>query len=237
MQLEEVGKLLRRIEAYNHADGWHDDAHMTVYAIYDHHDVVTATVIQRATSNMGKPIRNSRYSAAPMIPPRMFDFAFHRIGLQPSAALERFAFNAAYIDENTSFSAGEEWVGESTMILRRMLRMPGILGFAISSEAYGNKNVSSEQLRPYVHIGETEGAKELRTVLMVDMQDRVHAVVRHRGEPAELTLDSKSWGGPANCLRMMVDTALDRVPRTEEEFNERYPRARDFLIRQQEQEL
>lgn len=223
IDLDEAGKLLRRVEAHHAGEGWHPHANPHGYLIYDHHDVVTGHAIAAAMHRMGDPVRNARYTAQAMLPARVFQRAQNVANLQPYEALRSFALNVAYAD-----SPGLTGVlDEGLHAYRNLIRMPGILGFAFCYEIHliGGPGAREGILRAATgstRIEHLPGAKEARLALMVDVHDRVHVVRRCRDETAELEQDVTLVGDVTGSLRMLTDTAMNRVPQDQASFDLRY---------------
>jgi len=223
IELSHAVRLLRRVEAHHDQQGWHPHANMHVYVVYDHHDVVTGGAIERTMQRMGPPVRNSRYSAQPMLPSRLFAAVEAEQGLYPPAALYRFAFNTAYAD-STLIEATEPVTAESLEAFRELVRMPGVLGYIACSEAHmlvGDR--ATEAHRRRVRFAQMPDAVELRTAMMVDVEDRVHSVARPRAQAAEIAADCDFGGRIVNALRMLMDVTAGRLAEDQEQFDERYP--------------
>lgn len=216
-----AGKLLRRIEAHRDMTGWHDEGELWVYVVYDHHDVTLNHHIRRVMIRMGDPIRNSRYTAQPMLP-RMFDVVRREEDRAPTDTLRRFAMNLAFADPD---DAGPD-MADKFETFRYLLAQPGILGFAASYEAHGLKAGLLPRLLPRPgHLHGEPDARELRIAVMVDANDVAHRVIRWRGEPAELTTGDMH-GNATTSLRILMDTAAGRLPeKTAQAFWQRYPSA------------
>lgn len=219
IDLDAAGKLLRRVEAHHDVTGWHRDGNMWVYAVYDHHDVVTGDAIGRAMCSMGDPVRNSRYTAQPMLSPRKFAEARNPGDMGHADGLYRFAMNVAYADTD---QMGE--LGRLLEVFRVMLRMPGILGFIACHEAWQAANLP---LGPDQHVWDLPGAEECRLAVMADVCNRIHLVSRARGRTSELAADVGLRGAVATSLRLLMDTCQDRVPADQASYDLRYPGARD----------
>jgi hypothetical protein len=222
--LPALGRLLRRLEADAERDGWHESAVMSVFVIYDHHDVVTDDLLRRVMARMGAPVRTARYTAQPMLPRRVFAQAVLPQDTGPHVGLRRFVMNLAYADSEH----GDEVEG-GVEAMRDLLRVPGLVAFAACYEAWGQRNLAPQALRGAIsgggHLRDLPDSQEVRLVMAVDAQDRVHRVLRVRGEPAELLLsdDGRVRGDVSTSLRILMDTAYDRLPGTPEAFGQRYP--------------
>jgi hypothetical protein len=210
-----AGRLLRRVEAHHDATGWHADSNMHVYAVYDHHDVITSSALE--AMNITGPdglIRNSRYTAQCLLPPRLFEHAFREADLQPSTALHRFAANVAFGDPELMHAEGLSREARGLEVFRKAVRMPGVLGYIACCEMDYQANATPGMLL---------GGKDLaRCAWMVDVHDRVHAVTRIRGEVASLALATELIGGLVDGLRMLMDTTMNRVPVDQAAVDERY---------------
>lgn len=193
-----AGRLLRRVEAHHADEGWHHDANMHVYAVHDHHDLVTAAAIRRAMSGMGPAIANSRYTAQTMIPSRKFFGAFQQVGKQPHETLFNFAVNAAYASTDEMRDGrfpGWADIADPLDRFRDLVRMPGMLGFITVAE-----------------LTETATGRQTRIAAMVDVHNRTHEVIRFHEEPASLNLDTGSCSATVSSLRMLVDVSQNRIP-------------------------
>lgn len=215
MSVAHAGRLLRRVEAHHDRAGWHHTAHVHVYAVYDHHDVVTATMIRGALHTMGPGISNSRYTAQALLTPREFEESHRETGSQDYETLFRFAYNMAYVNTDDvrdgkfastlkTYSRTADRFAWNLDIFRQVLRMPGLLGF--------------------IHCGELvdECGHSARLAVMVDMHDRVHRVFRHEGEPAMLELAVDDRASVITSLRVLTDITQGRVPAEGDAFMDRY---------------
>lgn len=207
MSIAHAGRLLRRVEAHHDERGWHRTCHMWVYAIHDHHDVVTAERIRRVMRDSGPPIMNSRYSAQPMLRPQHFSHAFQERGFSAGESLLNFAMNVALLttDDLHQHHSGcaHAMLGPALDRFRAVLRQPGMLGFIACGELLN-------------------AAGESRIATMVDMHDRAHEVLRPRGGTAQLSLDVDDDSSVVAALRMMTDVTQNRVPPEGPQFNQRY---------------
>jgi hypothetical protein len=221
-------QLLRRVEAHHDIEGWHSHANMHVYVVYDHHDVVTANAIEQAMRCMGKPIRNSRYSAQPMMPFRMFARAGRDHGLTAPEALHRFAFNTVFADTElirlNQNGDHDDVPVEQLEAFRDLISMPGILGYIACSEAHVlHTDQAKKAHQHHIPFAYMPGAVEIRGTWMVDVTDRVHSVQRNRGETAELVEDCRFFGTIVNALRMLMDFSAGRSPEDQAGYDARYP--------------
>lgn len=227
VELAHAVRLLRRVEAHHDQQGWHSHANMHVYVVYDHHDVVTGAIIERVMRGSGEPVRNSRYSAQPMLPSRMFAAAWEASGIKAPAALYRFAFNTAYADTGAIRSNGDGDDAEHAdglEVFRELLRMPGILGYIVCSEAHLLEgDLANQAHRSGTPFALVPGSVEVRAAYMVDVDNRVSVVHRNRGETAEVLPDCDLGGRVINSLRMMMDLSLGRLPQDQAGFDARYP--------------
>ncbi len=222
VNLDLIARLLRRIETHLDLQGWSDQPRPVVYLAYDKADVTVAHHIERVGFPFGGPIRTSRYSAQPIIRPDMFKDAYLARGLQPTAALEYFGFNLAYADPAAVGRLDDTVdMAEQLILFRRLLQEPGILGFVYSCETMTLRGTGAI---PGGSILAHPDAQESRTVLMVDVLDRVHCVSRTRGKPALLDLDSDLSGSLTSSLRMLADAAMQRLPTDQDSYNQRYGR-------------
>lgn len=223
---EQAGRLLRRIEAHHAGTGWHiDGGHLWVYVIYDHHDVTLNHHISRIMSRMGAPVRNSRYTAQPVLAPRHFQQSRHPTDRGGLSGLRRFVMNMAYADPAALDDSAEHLV-----LFRQLLREPGIVGFAACYEASGYK-AGTPNLQGLMQLAQTTGASlealpgalDVRIAVLVDVHDRAHIVRRWRGEHADL-IPERGRGNATTSLRILMDVARNRTPEPAD-FEARYPDA------------
>ncbi len=219
---EHLGELLRRVEGHHESAGWHMHAEMWMYLVFDHHDVVTAAAVAESVIGRGKVIRTGRYTAQAILEPGHFAAGIDAGDVSPHQALYRFVMNVAYGD-----LTGEPEFAINTMDrFRELLRMTGIIGFLVCYESYGQVNPVSGDLEQ--HAAGRPGSREcghvqeVRSALMVDSDDRVHAAFRVRGEPAHLELDLTCFGFGVQVLRILMDAATGRLPDDQESFAARY---------------
>lgn len=211
-------RLLRRVEAEADVAGWSGaSSGLCVWVVYDHHDVVTAAQLHHTLAATGAVLRNPRYTARPLLPPRMFDAAPGA----PWEGLRTFVLNVAYADPQDRFLA------EGVVMLRGLVAMPGIVAFAAGYEAWGGPGVTGAEAWDAAagrsHLEESPGSKEMRVVVAVDRAGRVHRVARTRGAPGvEVWEDSPVRGDLSTSLRILMDTACGRLP-APSGFAERYP--------------
>jgi hypothetical protein len=223
IEIAHAGRLLRRVEAHHGLQGWHSHANMHLYVVYDHHDVVTGYAIERTMRTMGKPIRNSRYSAQPMLSARMFAAAARNNALDTVQALYRFALNIAYADTGLVRKQGSADEAEGLEAFRHLIRMPGILGYIACSEAHQLLGAQADDAhRRGIRFADIPESVEVRTAIMVDVENRVHEVHRRRGGAAELFVDGDFTGRVVSSLRMLMDASARRVPEDQAGFDARY---------------
>lgn len=171
-------RLLRRVEAEADAAGWSGESSgLCVWVVYDHHDVVTSAQLDFTLAATGAVLRNPRYTARPLLPPRMFDGA----PVAPWEGLRTFVLNIAYADPQDQFLA------EGVVMLRGLVAMPGIVAFAACYEAWGGPDVQGREVWDAVagrsHLKESPRSKETRVAVAVDRSDRAHIVARERFAP------------------------------------------------------
>lgn len=220
---EAAGRLLRRIEAHHDMTGWHDgDGNMWVYVIYERDDVVMAHHIGRVMQKMGEPIRNARYVAQPMLPPRKLYEGRRPEDHGPPDALRRFALNIAFAD----LADDGDDMAESMAAFRSLLQQPGIVGYAACHEGYGWKaSLLPRRIPPAGCIQDDPDSQEMRIAYLVDINDLAHRVTRWRGEPAELR-SGEMRGNVSTSLRILADLTAGRLPEANPEaFSARYPDA------------
>jgi hypothetical protein len=223
IEVGHAGRLLRRVEAHHDQQGWHSHANMHLYVVYDHHDVVTGYAIERVMRTMGQPVRNSRYSAQPMLSTRMFAAAHRDNNLDTVQALCRFALNIAYADTDLVRKQGSEYEAEGLEAFRHLIRMPGILGYIVCSEAHQLLGPQADDAhRRKIRFANIPESVEIRTAIMVDVENRVHDAHRRRGETAELFVDGDLTGRVVSSLRMLMDASARRVPEDQAGFDARY---------------
>lgn len=223
IDLDQTGRLLRRVEAHHEATGWTGGPAPVVYVAYDGGDVTVAHHIERIMAGMGASIRTSRYSAQPMIPERMFKKAFLASGKQPVDALANLALNIAYADPGLVNDYAGEGMDEQFVLFRRLLQEPGVLGFLYHCEAFSVLGPGAASAVPGL-VREHPDAKDSRIVHMVDTLDRVHHVHRIRGQVAALNLNAALDGYITGSLRMLADATMRRLPDLGADFNTRYNR-------------
>jgi hypothetical protein len=223
INLEDLESLLRRIEARAEMEGWHDDADALLFVVYDRCDESLDYHLGRLMASAGKPVRNRRYVAQPMIGKFFFDSAFHELQLQPPAALRKWAGAFVYAREEDLDEDMDKDAGAAMRLFRMMMAEPAIIGFAFRFESYTvSIRPADDDTRNYEHLSQHPKSQETRIVCMVDVQDRVHQVTRLRGEPTIIEMDGEFQGFIIGTLRMLTDQTMDRVPRTQAEFDWRY---------------
>ena len=223
INLDQVGRLLRRVEAHHEGTGWTGQPAPVVYVAYDRGDVTVAHHIERIMAGMGNPIRTSRYSAQPMIPERMFREAYLISGRQPVDALANLAFNIAYADPDEVNDYVGEGMDKNFVLFRRLLQEPGIIGFLYHCEAFSVHGPGAASAIPGL-VKEHPDAKDSRIVHMVDTLDQVHHVHRIRGQVAALNLNGDLDGYITGSLRMLSDATMRRLPGNPDGFAARYNR-------------
>lgn len=225
IDVDEAGALLVRVEQRAERNGWHNDGHMWLYIAFEIDDVVTYDNLAWITREIGQPVKAGRYAAVPMLRPWTFEMSRQPGDDKPTTQLRRFAINVAYAEEE---EIGET-LGPALALLRQMIQQPGIVGFIACYEAYGHRNAATgtPAFRALMtgeipHLSHHVGAEELRVATMVDIHSRTHDVQRWRGECSELHTDTSLFGDSTTSLRILMDTAADRLPAVED-FADRYP--------------
>lgn len=222
--------LLRRVEAHREAAGWSDGeggggGNLWVYVVYDHHDVTVNHHISRIMSNIGAPVRNSRYTAQPLLNPKLFYQNRQPEDRRGLDGLRRFALNMAYLPA-AAMDDAEGLDGAHMETFRALLREPGVVGFAACYETSGFSGVpvhARAAMNAGVPLEQVRGAVDIRVAVLVDVNDRGHLVKRFRGEPAEVST-RQVRGNSTTSLRILMDVAMNRVPDTGG-FHARYPDA------------
>lgn len=222
IDVDALGALLVKIEQRHEREGWHNDANFWAYVAYENGSEA-AEPLEQIMSTIGKPVRTARYSAQPMIPPRLINAAAMTLGEEkPSTAFCRYAANLAY--GNPDLMPADTRRG--MIAYRDVLRSPGVTGFAVCYEAFANSDqskVASLFAGALGHLGDVLSSYEMRGAQMVDRNDQTHIVDRKAGECAELHLSTVMLGDVTSALRMLMDAAAARLVTTQEEFESRYP--------------
>lgn len=202
ISIAHAGRLLRRVEAHHHEQGWHDHANLYVYVVCDRSDIVTVGKVADALVLNGPPVSQSRYAAYPLLTGQLFQAATIG-GTPPAKALTTFALNAAVasLESPQIASAG---LGDTLKTMRAVLREPGVLGFIACGE-----------------IRHRDG-REGRSALLVDVHDRIHEVLRMRGDTPALQFNQTNRTHMANALRILTDMSQNRTPAGQDAFMERY---------------
>ncbi len=231
IDLDNLRRLLQRIEADAHRAGWvADGPGLQVYVLYDGADVVTNAQLAHTLSGMGPAIRvEGRYCARVLLPTRIFDRARAGEdgatgGRNPYEYLRNFVMNVAFVDD-AHVPAGSSIPDGGMALMRGLLGMTGIFGFAASYEAWGVVGYKPDgPVTATTRIADEPGARETRIVLAVDALDRVHRVQRFRGGKPDAVMEVPMRGDISTSLRIMVDTAYQRLPAANPEaFKARYP--------------
>jgi hypothetical protein len=222
-----LADLMRRIEERHHQRGWRKTL-MTAYVVFDHYRCRrTADILTRTMGKLGPATVVGNYGAQPMIT----DKALLDQGVDPRKALITLAHNVAFLDiealltcEDMENAAGK---ASNIRMLRELLQMPGIVGFAAVLEGYGIDLVSPE-LVEQARGGDVEtmpGSREARLMVLVDAGDQMHRVRRIRGYDHTVELFVSMCGEPSNSLRKMMDLNMVRLPTTQEEADARYQKS------------
>lgn len=209
---EQIGALLLKIERRRNIAGWHPNPDAWLYVIHERHDVVTAEAIRELMKSMGLPIHSERYTAHPLLRPKLFDAVHALCGVEAMDALSRFAINCALIRDTTNPDV-DEWMLTGINHLRSVVRQPGVKGFAFSCEAYATSDSGGARAAHAAgrHLETVPGRQEVRTVVMVDVLDQAHMVHRVRGTEPELMTDTDLTGRTFAVLRMLTDITMNRV--------------------------
>lgn len=216
--LDQIADLMRRVEAHHDTTGWHEHADPWLYLIYDPHDVVTAVALHQVTPPVGQFITNDRYAACPILDPRLFAYS-GTDGEMAVMPLYRFAMNAGFADLDLMKELAPQSVPEM-IAFRKALRMPGVIGFLFLDEANCLRDLA--EVPRADHIRHHVSVQEARLLVMVDAADRTHRVIHWRNDSVETNLTADLTGGVIECLRVLMDTAADRLPTTPDQFKTRY---------------
>ncbi len=223
IEVEDLAGLMCRLEERHHQLGWRKSA-LTVYVVVDRHrhrpefDIIT-----RAMRSLGPAIVVGRYGAQPMI----IDRTLARADMPPWEALWTFAHNVAFTDAGQlaeSDMENREYLIEALGMMRHVLQLPGIIAFAAVQEGYGLDEASPaliEEARN-ADIETLPGAREGRLLILVDAGDQVHKVQRVRGHDHAMEMFAPIRGDTTNSLRKLMDFAMDRLPTTQQEADDRY---------------
>lgn len=180
-------KLLGRIEAGAEPEGW--DKPAKLYVIYD--ASIGDCDQQYQQMPFAPVIRLGTYAAALCIPPYLFSS-------EPAHALFRWALNLAE-------------GGPAVAPIIKMLRTPGLLGFAFQFEGW-SKAATKEQREQYndVDFATVAGSREVRAVVAVDIGPQYYQVGRIRGDqPTSLLFPpGKARGAIAESLFTSVAVML-----------------------------
>lgn len=212
------GRLLRKVEGLADAEGW--DADPATYVVYNTAEEETAATFDYCMARnaaLGPPVKLGGYAAQQFIASTWYQ----RHGVAPWVALSNFALNLAYAQDVPEVQQ-----------MRRILRQPGVAGFAFRYEAYGTddrQNVPRLILGEFDHVRELPDAAEGRVVHGHDVQGRQYRVTRYRGQPAELDTSGRWRGDFSTAMGLLCDVLAGTVPDAAD-FRTKYPTLRQLLL-------
>lgn len=233
LDLDELRRLLLRVEADTHRAGWTSDGSgMTLYILYDGADVVTADHLQRTMGGMGTAIRvGGRYCARVMMANRIFARAHTQTGDPDYVHLRNYAVNVAFASDEDR-PADSDLPAGALDVMRALLSLPGIFGFAACYQGWGMFDIDRESVSSSTRLKDQPGARECRIVFAVDAHDRAHRVRRIRGGKPVAETNAPLRGDITTSLRILVDTVYHRLPpATPEGFEGRYPTIEQWAAR------
>lgn len=190
-----VSKLLLKVEAHAHRQGWDEPVHMRV--IFDESHTETARTLRRIAPPDPRyaPVRHDGYAAT--------TFFGHRVLYQPWSELPA---ELREDDPDKDKTGPGPWTtlrhlvmgiadaepdDERRELMLGILRLPGVLGFIVVGEGWRNESKTKDNLlrasRREVHLSDLPDSVEARALYCLDLAGRIQLVERLRGRKPELT--------------------------------------------------
>lgn len=224
VEMVQFAGLLRELEGRHDRHGWRKSL-ITLYVIFDRHrHRKTTDILTHVMRTIGPAIVVGCYGAQPLVVDKLLEDA----DMAPWEALSKFAHNVAFADADQLHNSGDEGDTElagGLRMIRDLLRIPSIVGFAACYEGHGLEEISPalvEAVSGPEDIHALPGAREGRMLVAVDAGDQVHTVQRIRGHDQVVHLFTSLHGSVTNSLRSLMDVTMDRLPATQEEADARY---------------
>lgn len=212
VDLDRFRKLMLRVEADTHRQGWEHLPQLRV--VYDDtaDDGQTDRNFRRVLGQrIGNATRVDGYAAQLLLRPQVLDAV-------PGTSWEKLgkiAFNMAYADP------GPEAVDAS----RALLTQPGVVGFMYVATRWKLEGATREEFEAFatgeIEIADHPKGREARAVHAVDASGRIHFAERVRGRKPEV-FPKESLGDISNALRLLMDGLTGRAPADQAGYDERY---------------
>ena len=205
---QQIERLLLKIEQRRHREGWDQPASAWMLCATQSQSASAALREIAAEADCGPAVISRDLMGVAFVPTWLLN------GISGNGCHAIIALAGAL----TSANPGQSFATAATRrTLKRMLRIPGVFGLALTCESYmfgGSEEEIRHARDNYRSFGDTPGAKECRNVFASIIDGREYTTIRERGQRPYIheAADLRASGGPVMPAMHAMLCAANGLP-------------------------